>query len=174
MQPRKDLVMEPFKRLDEAMNRRRLELRMNWRQVAEAAGISYTAIRAIRRGDYQPTELTARGIDDALRWVHGSVLAVLAGGEPTPIEAQAAEAARRAALREEATAAAAESTLPLRDIELVEELALSAAEKVGLSPEHAREAFRRALTRIERKRMTDEQGQEREESPEIPRRRRTG
>ena len=43
--------MKPHERLDEAMNQRRLELRLNWRQLADAAGISYTALRAIRRGD---------------------------------------------------------------------------------------------------------------------------
>lgn len=140
--------MKPFERLDEAMNRRRLELRMNWREVAEAATVSYTALRAIRRGEYKPTELTARALDEALQWAHGSVASILAGGEPTPLE----DAELHSALREEATAAAAESALSSRDIELVEELALSAAEKVGLSPDQAREAFRRALSRIERRR----------------------
>ncbi|MFH9011194.1 helix-turn-helix domain-containing protein [Streptomyces sp. NPDC017943] len=76
--------MEPSERLDQAMNARRLELRMNWRQVAEAAGISYTALRAIRRGDYRPTELTAQALDMALQWRPGSVHAVLAGGDAAP------------------------------------------------------------------------------------------
>lgn len=78
---------EPFERLDEAMGRRRLELRLNWRQMAERAGCSYTALRAIRRGEYRPAELTALGIDDALGWAHGSVYAILDGGEPTLREA---------------------------------------------------------------------------------------
>lgn len=78
-------MTEPFERLDEAMNRRRIQLRMNWREVADAAGISYTALRAIRKGEYKPTELTARGLDDALRWAPGSVYAILGGGEPTPL-----------------------------------------------------------------------------------------
>lgn len=82
--------MEPFERLDEAMNRRRLTLRMNWRQVADAAEISYTALRAIRRGEYRPTELTAQALDHALQWAPGSVYAILDGGDPTPLEAQAA------------------------------------------------------------------------------------
>lgn len=78
---------EPYEQLDEAMNHRRLELRMSWRQAADAASISYTAIRAIRRGDYRPTELTARALDEAFRWRAGSTEAVLAGGSPTPLEA---------------------------------------------------------------------------------------
>jgi hypothetical protein len=77
---------EPHERLNEAMNERRLELRMNWREVAQAAQISYEALRAIRRGGYRPTELTARGVDEALRWASGSVYAILAGGEPIPAE----------------------------------------------------------------------------------------
>ena len=76
---------EPHERLDRAMNRRRLDLRMNWVEVAKAADISYAALRAIRRGDYRPTELTARGIDQALEWEPGSTVAILAGGEPTPL-----------------------------------------------------------------------------------------
>lgn len=73
---------ERHKLLDEAMNRRRLDLRINWRQLAEAAGVSYAALRAIRRGDYRPAELTARGLDAALGWAPGSLLSVLDGGEP--------------------------------------------------------------------------------------------
>ncbi|MGW3417019.1 helix-turn-helix domain-containing protein [Streptomyces phaeochromogenes] len=73
---------EPHEQLDEAMRQRRLELRMNWREVAQAAGISYEALRAIRRGDYRPTELTARGIDEALQWVPGGVYIALDGGTP--------------------------------------------------------------------------------------------
>ncbi len=92
--------MEPSERLDQAMNARRLELRMNWRQVADAAHISYTALRAIRRGDYRPTELTAQALDAALQWRPGSVYAVLAGGDAAPLTgreaAQAAETSRPA------------------------------------------------------------------------------
>jgi len=79
-------MAEPFQQLDDAMNRRRVQLRMNWREVADAAGISYTALRAIRKGEYRPAELTARRLDDALQWMPGSVYAILAGGEPTAME----------------------------------------------------------------------------------------
>lgn len=66
--------MEPHERLAEAMSNRRLELRMTWKQVAAVAGISVEALGAIRRGTYKPTDLTARGLDDALQWGHGTVL----------------------------------------------------------------------------------------------------
>lgn len=47
--------------------------------------MSYTALRAIRRGEYRPTELTALALDEALQWEPGSVYAVLGGGEPVPL-----------------------------------------------------------------------------------------
>jgi len=72
----------PFEHLDERMNARRLDLGRNWRQIADAAGVSAEALRAIRRGKYQPSELTQRKMEDALQWAPGSVAAVLAGGEP--------------------------------------------------------------------------------------------
>lgn len=76
----------PHERLDAAMNERRLDLRMKWRKVADGAGVSYEALRAIRKGEYHPSELTRRGIDDTLRWKPGSVADVLAGGDPSPMD----------------------------------------------------------------------------------------
>jgi hypothetical protein len=78
--------MEPHERLDQFMNERRLELRMRWDAVASSAGIADVTVRAIRRGDNQPSELTQRRIEDALRWEYGSIATILAGGEPTPVE----------------------------------------------------------------------------------------
>lgn len=79
---------EPHEQLDDAMNGRRIQLHMKWRDVAAGAGISYEALRAIRRGESKPAELTARAIDEALRWVPGGVRLAMAGGQPTPLEAQ--------------------------------------------------------------------------------------
>ncbi|OSZ56283.1 hypothetical protein OQI_33860 [Streptomyces pharetrae CZA14] len=64
------------------MNQRRLELGLQWRDLAAAAGISYEALRSIRRGVSAPADLTARKLDDALQWEPGSVRATLAGGTP--------------------------------------------------------------------------------------------
>lgn len=78
--------------LDEHMNRRRLDLGMKWRDVASDGGISYEALRSARVGDAAPADLTKRGIERALKWQPGSVDAILAGGEPTPLnEAPARE-----------------------------------------------------------------------------------
>lgn len=71
--------------LGEAINRRRLDLDMTWRDVERAASLSYEGLRGIRRGDRNPSALTARHLEDALQWEHGSVEAVLDGGEPTPM-----------------------------------------------------------------------------------------
>lgn len=81
-------MAEAFKRLDRAMNEQRVHLRMSWRDVALAAGVSEAALRTIRRGIHAPTELTAAHIDDALQWLPGSTRVVLAGGDPTAREDQ--------------------------------------------------------------------------------------
>ncbi|WP_432158888.1 helix-turn-helix domain-containing protein [Streptomyces sp. bgisy153] len=129
--------MEPFERLDEAMNRRRLELRMNWRQVAEAAHISYTALRAIRRGDYRPAELTARALDEALSWAPGTVYAILGGGDPAPGGAQGAEVSPKEPRLPEP------STAPrLTPSEALRRVVRSSARELGVSPEGVAEVMR--------------------------------
>jgi hypothetical protein len=75
-------------RLAELMDQRRRELqpKLTWDQVALKAGIHRETLRQIRNGtstDIRP--LSAAGIEDALGWKHGSIDAILAGGEPTPI-----------------------------------------------------------------------------------------
>lgn len=75
-------------RLASLMNDRRLELDMKWDEVAAAARIKPPTLRAIRNGMNRPSDLTARGLDRALDWEPGSVEAILAGGEPTPMQPQ--------------------------------------------------------------------------------------
>lgn len=70
----------PHERLDRMMNERRIQLRMSWRDVAQAAGVSEAALRNIRRGISTPAELTAAHLDDALQWPAGRLRAVLADG----------------------------------------------------------------------------------------------
>ena len=79
-------MQEPHARLDRAMDERRVELRMSWRDVAQAAGISEAALRTIRRGRHVPTDLTAARIEDALQWQPRTVRSILSGdGEPAPM-----------------------------------------------------------------------------------------
>lgn len=135
-------MTEPFKRLDEAMNRRRLQLRMNWRQLATAAGISYTGVRAIRRGEYRPTELTARALDDALRWMPGSVYAVLDGGEPHPIAAEVAP---------QPSSPPPKSALS-PDEEALRRVVGAVARERGLTPDEVDEVMRRVRQDLEQAR----------------------
>lgn len=76
----------PSDRLDKAMEGRRLDLGLSWNDVAVAAKVSIATLRAIRRGTNQPSQLTKRRIDEALRWASGSVDALMTGGDPKPIE----------------------------------------------------------------------------------------
>jgi transcriptional regulator with XRE-family HTH domain len=153
--------MEPYERLDAAMNERRLSLRLNWRQVAEAASISYTALRAIRRGDYRPAELTARALDEALKWVPGSTLIVLAGGEPTAIEDVAT-------LTTPPTGTAASLS---QELDLAARLLAATVKEMGLSPEEADEVWARVRSSI----VADHEGApEAQEPPTPPLRRQTG
>lgn len=70
-------------RLSEAMEKRRLELRIKWTQVAERADLSQAGLGAIRRGERSPSPLTKARIEHALQWAPGSVDAILAGDGPT-------------------------------------------------------------------------------------------
>lgn len=75
-------------RLASYLEARADELDLDWRDVAEEAGISVETLRAIRRGNNLPSRGTRRGLDRALRWELGSVTAILAGDEPTPVTAK--------------------------------------------------------------------------------------
>ncbi|MGW6739685.1 hypothetical protein ACWGDX_02875 [Streptomyces sp. NPDC055025] len=77
--------MSELSRLDGAMNARRLELGLAWKDVANVAGISYETLRGVRRGSTAGAELTLRRIERALKWAPGSIDAVVAGGEATPL-----------------------------------------------------------------------------------------
>lgn len=71
-----------YDRLDRAMDERRLALGMRWRDLADRTGLSGQALRDIRRGRSVPRDLTARNLEDALSWNHGSIQRVLRGDEP--------------------------------------------------------------------------------------------
>lgn len=79
-------------RLAEKMDERRLELRLAWREVAEAGGISYEVIRNLRGGRGTGiAPLTKAGIEQGLHWEAGSVDRILAGGDPAPADPVLAE-----------------------------------------------------------------------------------
>lgn len=79
-------MSDPYKRLDEAMRRRRLELGMKtWRDLSLAAGISYETLRALRNGEGKPADATVHGLERALQWELGSVQRVLDDKDPLPV-----------------------------------------------------------------------------------------
>ncbi|MDX2539834.1 helix-turn-helix transcriptional regulator [Streptomyces scabiei] len=136
---------EPHERLDEAMNQRRLELRLKWRDLAEAAGITYEALRAIRRGESRPTEFTARALDAVLRWTAGSVYAILDGGEPTPLEE----------VTDEGQTSESDATEALSPSEALRRVVRSSARELGVTPEGFDEAMRLARRDLEETRPTE-------------------
>ncbi|MEV8245001.1 helix-turn-helix transcriptional regulator [Streptomyces rochei] len=138
---------EPFELLDAAMNERRLQLRMNWQQVAETAGISYTALRAIRRGDYRPTELTSHRLDDALQWEPGSVQAVMRGEPPRSREDRAGSPP---------TPATSPTPALSPDQETVRRVVRATARELGLKPDELDELM--ILVRKDLERMSDSGG----------------
>jgi hypothetical protein len=81
-----DITPARRSRLDALMNERRLSLGMTWREVARSAGVSYEAVRAVRRGPGGIAELTARQLDKALQWEPGSIAAIVAGEQGEPAE----------------------------------------------------------------------------------------
>jgi hypothetical protein len=78
-------MSEPHTRLDEAMKARSIEIGKRWVRIAREAKITTSALGGIRRGEYKPSAHTARALEDALEWAHGSIERILAGGEPTVV-----------------------------------------------------------------------------------------
>lgn len=71
--------------LDEWMDDRRTQLRLGWDAVATQAGITRQTLFNLRRGGGSHTA-TRRSVERVLRWESRSIDAILAGGQPTPIE----------------------------------------------------------------------------------------
>lgn len=79
------------------MEERRRQLRVNWTEVARRAGKSPQNLLRIRNGEISVTDDAAEGIDEALYWRPGSVHAILAGGEPDPMDIPARPRRRKRA-----------------------------------------------------------------------------
>jgi len=89
----------PYARLARHVRARREELNMTQNEVQMAGGPSAAAVRYIEAGkEARPTARTMIALERALGWEHGSVMAILEGGEPviaaeqpTPAPAPATE-----------------------------------------------------------------------------------
>lgn len=83
----------PHELLDQAMEDRRLELGMTWKQVSTLSGVTVETLSALRKGRTNPhnaSPLTRRGIERALRWATGGYDNALAGRKPTPLAVEVA------------------------------------------------------------------------------------
>jgi transcriptional regulator with XRE-family HTH domain len=70
-------------RLAEQVIKRRIELEMSKRNVAEAAEVSINTYQRIESG-MPVRDITYAKIDAALKWAPGSCVAILEGQDPTP------------------------------------------------------------------------------------------
>lgn len=77
------------------MERRAGELGLQWKDVAQASGLTDQALRNVRSGkSRKPNTATQAGIERALRWEPGSVRAILAGSRPVSLAEQPEEVSR--------------------------------------------------------------------------------
>lgn len=74
-------MQNPADRLNAAMEERRLELNLEWRDIAKHGGLAYETLRALRRTG-RASALSKRRIENGLLWAPGSIDSVLAGGDP--------------------------------------------------------------------------------------------
>lgn len=123
------LLRGDMRRLADRVEQRRGELGLTQRDVQAVGGPSPATMSLIEGAQRESIQVGVAGkLERALQWAAGSVRAILAGGEPTPLEGAAA--------REPATlgglTAATGSVLPLA-AKLIE----GAREKAGLSVEEA-------------------------------------
>ncbi|MFD2421602.1 hypothetical protein [Amycolatopsis pigmentata] len=63
--------------LTEAMERRRVELGLTWRQIAAKSGLSIEALRSVRKERREITPPTRRALEIGLEWPRGHVTAIL-------------------------------------------------------------------------------------------------
>lgn len=75
------------RRLGQLIEARRVELRLTQAELTTAIPMSKEGLRKLVGGTGAIRELTKGGIETALWWAPGSIDAVLAGGDPSPIGA---------------------------------------------------------------------------------------
>lgn len=79
-------------RLGELVESRITELGLEYTEVAQRAGFSVETLSKIRGGRFNIKPVTYSKLERALRWQHGSVSAVRAGGMPLPQKAPTGQA----------------------------------------------------------------------------------
>jgi len=87
--------MSDYQRLDREIDAARLDLGLSWVELAAQARVSDVSLRNFRKGRGNPSPLSKRRIEDVLGWGHGSIDAVLAGGELIPVQPAVEDLAAR-------------------------------------------------------------------------------
>lgn len=83
---RPETPVETTTPLDAAMNKRRVELGLEWDDLAKHGEVSDSFLRGFRKGRKGARDLTKAKLEDALKWQRGSIDAILAGGQPEPAD----------------------------------------------------------------------------------------
>lgn len=78
-------MVNPNSRLDADMEERRLEMNLEWRDIATRSGLSYETLRALRRTG-RASALSKRRAEHALAWEPGSIDAIIGGGHAVALE----------------------------------------------------------------------------------------
>lgn len=126
------------------MERRRLELGLRWREVAEAGGISYEAVRSVRNGNSKIALLSQRGIEVGLRWAPGSVQNILDDGDPVPLGGLSGSGTLSGTAASTGVASAGDSPLVIRIVRTVmEEIEADAEEEIARIEGQVRDEIRR-------------------------------
>lgn len=73
------------RRLADKMDQRRIALRLEWREVADRAGISAAHLRNFRNGQGTLSDLRKASLEDALQWQQGSLNRISQGGDPVEV-----------------------------------------------------------------------------------------
>lgn len=124
-------MREAADRLLAATEARRVELGKKWKQVYQEAGLTHQTLNRWRNG-HGVDPLTERALERALQWAPGAREAIATGGQPQPLKGPTPEDGpeRRPLLSQEE--------------EILRGVITVTAEQLGLSPDEAEEAFKRA------------------------------
>lgn len=135
-----------------ATEARRVELGKKWKQVYQEAGLTHQTLNRWRNG-HGVDPLTERALERALVWAPGAREAIAAGLSPRELKGEGGPAE---------TPADAHGSPPSleQELELASRLMAAQVRELGLSPEDAAEAWRRAQERIVQGHLTEAAGQQ--------------
>lgn len=127
-----------------ATDARRVELGKRWKQVYTEAGLTHQTLNRWRNG-LAVDPLTERAFERALQWGPGARESIAARRQPQPLEWTPEETPSRQGDADEE----AGPTLS-QELALASRILLATVREIGLSPDEAEEAWRRARLEIER------------------------